>query len=48
MGEPMGYGSQAFAPNVNPIWMKEQTDSFLMAHLFFFDSHNLSYFVHKI
>jgi hypothetical protein len=50
MGEPMGHGSRAFVPDVNPIWTKEQTQDFLTIHLFFFffDPHNLSCFVHKI
>jgi hypothetical protein len=51
MGEPMGHGSRAFVPDVNPIWTKEQTHDFLTIHLFFFffffDPHNLSCFVHK-
>jgi hypothetical protein len=36
MGEPMGHGSRAFVPDVNPIWTKEQTQDFLTIHLFFF------------
>jgi hypothetical protein len=48
MGEPMGHGSRAFVPDVNPIWTKEQPHDFLTIHLFFFffDPHNLSCFVH--
>ncbi len=45
---PMSYGPRAFVPNVNPIWIKEKTHDFFMAHLFFFDPHNFMYFVHKI
>jgi hypothetical protein len=41
----MGHGLTAFVPNVNSKWIKEQTLDFDMAHLFFFDPHNLFYFV---
>jgi hypothetical protein len=41
----MGHGLRAFFPNVNSKWTKEETLDFLMAHLSFFDPHNLPYFV---